>query len=78
MVEITISVSSSNLRVEAIDISIVYHKNGTVKSVNWCPSIETQLATIWEIDDDYNSDEDPDYLPEMDTDASEYSSTDEE
>jgi len=69
MVEFLISVQVPNTHLRPIQISILYNEDGSVESIDWRESIE-ENEMEWS---DQDSDEDPSYIPAIDTDSDEYS-----
>ena len=63
MGDINIRLDSTFLNIEPVDIRITYHEDGTVHCIDWSPVEFSQLETIYENTEEYDSDDDTDWLP---------------
>ena len=64
MVEILISVQVPNTHLRPIEISILYNEDGQVESIDWREALDSENEMEWS---DQDSDEDPSYIPAIDT-----------
>ncbi len=84
MYDITVTFSVQNTHLNPIEINIIYNDDGSVSQIDWREAILSYLDDIPEEDlmpEDYNSDEDADYVPGIETDGEELeylSSTDDD
>ena len=81
MYDITVTFSVQNTHLNPIEINIIYNDDGTVSQIDWREAILSYLDDIPEEDEEYNSDDDPDFVPGVETDNEEleyYSSTDDD
>lgn len=85
MYDITVTFAVQNSHLNPIDINIIYNDDGTVNHIDWREAILSHLDDILEEeylteDEDYISEDDPDYVPGIDTDDEmlEYTSNDDE
>ena len=65
MVELDVDIDTETMGLTPIQVKIIYNDDGSIYSVDWRELILSQLDSISE----YNSDDDPDYLPGIDTDT---------
>jgi len=65
MLELDVDINPEMMGLTPIQVKIIYRDDGSIYSVDWRELILSQLDSIPE----YNSDEDPDYLPGIDTDT---------
>jgi len=87
--EVRVNIDVAGTHLHPVEISIIYNDDGSVNSIDWREGImdelddvgepqpcEDRLETIWEKEwSDDDSDNDPDYMPAVDT-AGEYTDTD--
>ena len=66
MLELDVDIDTEAMGLTPIQVKIIYNKDGSIYSVDWRELILSHLDSISE---EYNSDEDPDYLPGIDTDS---------
>lgn len=66
MLELDVDIDTEAMGLTPIQVKIIYNNDGSIYSVDWRELILSQLDSISE---EYNSDEDPDYLPGIDTDS---------
>lgn len=66
MLELDVDIDTEAMGLTPIQVKIIYNNDGSIYSVDWRELILSHLDSISE---EYNSDEDPDYLPGIDTDS---------
>ena len=66
MVEVIVDINPEELGLTPIQVKIIYNEDGDILSVDWRLSVFESLDTILE---DYNSDDDPEFIPGIDTDT---------
>lgn len=66
MVEVIVDINPEELGLTPIQVKIIYNEDGDILSVDWRLSVFESLDTIHE---DYNSDDDPEFIPGIDTDT---------
>ena len=75
MLEIIVDIETNNERLIPIQVMICYRDDGSIYSVDWREQI---ISLLDDIDEEYNSEDDKDYLPSRDDDDEilEYTSND--
>ena len=74
MFDVTVTFSVQNSHLNPVEINIIYNDDGTVNQIDWREAVLSYLDDIPEEDlmpDDYNSDEDEDYVLGIETDGEE-------
>ena len=74
MFDVTVTFSVQNTHLNPVEINIIYNDDGTVNQIDWREAILSYLDDIPEEDlmpEDYNSDEDEDYVLGIETDGEE-------
>ena len=74
MFDVTVTFSVQNTHLNPVEINIIYNDDGSVSQIDWREAVLSYLDDIPEEDlmpDDYNSDEDEDYVLGIETDGEE-------
>jgi len=67
MFELLVDIDTEEMGFTPIQVKIIYNNDGTLDSVDWRHLVYQSLDAIAE---EYNSDDDPDYIPGQESDDS--------